>query len=379
MNLPLKGLFYLPVNESIYPDSSIVRKNRHIISAATRLGLEFDVVSVNESGLNLNGRLIERIPNFKLARGIYSYALSFRVLKRQLDLGSYDFFWIRGGLCLPPELGFYRAIRRKNPSGKILVEYGSFPFRGELFGVQKLLYPVHTLFTRSLRRLLSRIITYCGQDEIYGVPCIKIGNGIDTKDVSFVSAPPAFSGTLNIVSVSGLMYWHAYDRVIEGLSQYVAAASRDSPRVLFHIVGDGDERERLEQMVVDAGLQEFVIFHGFKTGMELDELFTTVHLAVGTLGMHRKGLTADSSLKNREYFARGIPFVLSTADADFPSGLPFVKYVPGDDTPVDMHSLFAFYDWLRNRCPDYPQEIRKYADDNLRWESKLEQVFEQLG
>ncbi len=375
----MKGLFYFPINESFYPDSSIVRKNRHMIASAIRLGIELDVVSVNQLGLHLNDKLIAPVPNFKLARGINQYLLSFQVLKRQLDLRKYDFFWFRGGLCLPPELAFYRAIKRQNPSAKILLEYGSYPFRRELYGIQRIVYPAHTLFARSLKKTVSHIVTYCGQDEIYGVPCIKIGNGIDTTSVASVLSPPAYEGTLNLLSVSGLMYWHAYDRVIEGLRQYIAESAANSARAIFHIVGDSPERKSLERLVEDADIKENVIFHGFKTGVELDRLFDMTHLAIGTLGMHRKDLTADSSLKNREYFARGIPFVLATRDADFPNTLPFVKYVPGDDSPVNIASLVEFFENIVKQHPNYPGEIRKYAEDNLTWESKLRQVFDQLG
>ena len=41
-----------------------------------------------------------------------------------------------------------------------------------------------------------------------------------------------------------------------------------------------------------------------------------VILQVGSLGLHRIGLTEASTLKVREYWARGIPFLLSYEDTD---------------------------------------------------------------
>ncbi len=54
---------------------------------------------------------------------------------------------------------------------------------------------------------------------------------------------------------------------------------------------------------------------GPKMGIELDQEFQSADLGMGTLGMHRKGLTSGSVLKLREYTARGIPSVIGYDDA----------------------------------------------------------------
>lgn len=375
----MKAFFYFPINVDIYPDSSIVKKNKHIISSAKRLGIETDVISFSHAGTHLNERLLEKGSNSRIVRGLHNQIFAYQTIIRKCDFNKYDFAWIRVVLFVPPLLSFIKAIKKQNPNIKIILEYGSYPFKDELVGYQKLLFPVSEYSSKYLKNYASRVITYCGQDEIYNIPNIKIGNGIDVRQIEWNPHPKALTDKLHLVSVSGLMNWHACDRVITGMKNYYIDGKQENKiDVCFHIVGEGPEKANLEKMVAAAHLEDKVIFHGFKTKAELNEVFNECHLALGSLGAHRKNLTADSALKNREYFARGLPFVLAMNDADFPAHLPFVKYVAGDESPIDIASLIEFYKNIAERYPDYPALIRKYAEENLTWDSKIRQVLSSL-
>ena len=52
-------------------------------------------------------------------------------------------------------------------------------------------------------------------------------------------------------------------------------------------------------------------------GKELDELFDLADFAIGSLARHRSHIDKIKTLKNREYAARGIPFIYSETDEDF--------------------------------------------------------------
>lgn len=374
----MKGLFIFPINKDIPHSSGIVKKNGGILAATASLGVEVDDVSVDCRGLLLNGQPTVRVSNNRLSRGLFNNYLIFNKL-RWLDFAQYDFIWLRAGLSTPPFLALLRAINTVAPNQKVILEYGSFPFDDEIFGIHRWLLPFHRLLSPKLRNYCWRIITYCGQKGIYGIPCIRLGNGIDVDRIPFDSSVNRNVDQINLISVSGLMYWHAIDRVIDGLGIYYATRQPESPDVILNIVGEGPERSNLEARIAATGLGGKVILHGFRSGAALDQLFNESHLAIGTLGMHRKGLLADSSLKNREYFARGLPFILSTADADFPATLPFVKYVPGDDSPVDMDAAIGFYRSIVNRYPEYSTKIRSYAEEKLTWKSKMKQVLDEIG
>lgn len=371
----MKGLFVFPVNKDNLHNTGLVKKNQAIINGANEIGIEVDSLTVTDMGLYFNEKLLKSVRNSKFSRGLFNNYSFFNEI-RKLDHRGYDLIWFRAGLTIPPFISLLKKIRKENSKVNLVLEYGSFPFDDEVFGYQRLLLPVHRVFSRKLKRYCSRIITYCGQEEIYGIPTIKLGNGVDTGEFQISDAVTRLDNEISLISVSSLMYWHAFDRVIRGLDAYYQAAKPIN--VIFHIVGEGPETSELKEMVRRRGLQKYIYFHGLKTGNELTEVMRRSHIGIGTLGMHRKKLSADSSLKNREYFARGMPFVLSTPDADFPASFPFVKYVPGDESPLDIQEVVSFYQSLRECHPDYQVQIRHYAKKHLTWAVKVGQVLQAL-
>ena len=148
--------------------------------------------------------------------------------------------------------------------------------------------------------------------------------------------------------------------------------------MVLSIVGDGPAANGLRALTRDLDLEDAVRFHGMHSGVELDALFANSDLALGSLGMHRIDLHRSSSLKAREYCARGIPFVLASDDPDFAEGVPFVYRVAADESPIDVAAVVDFIDKLRERSPEYMMEMRRYAEKRLTWKAKLEPVVRYL-
>ena len=200
------------------------------------------------------------------------------------------------------------------------------------------------------------------------------GNGIDVSSVPS-RVPPSFDGEqVELLCVAQVANWHGLDRLIWGM------ANSGNSNVYLHIVGDGPAIPQLKELVSHKDLEDQVIFHGFKTGEELDEMFDKCHIAVGSLGIHRKGLKETSDLKSREYCARGIPFFNSALDADFPVSFPFRLKIPEDDSPIDMEQVMYF---AKNVLADteHPIFMQEYALSNLDWNikmKKLKEFFEEV-
>jgi hypothetical protein len=72
--------------------------------------------------------------------------------------------------------------------------------------------------------------------------------------------------------------------------------STNSHNIIINIVGEGAILEDLKLLVDKLNLNSFVIFHGKKTGLELDTLYDTCDIGVGSLGMYRIGLNRGSTL-----------------------------------------------------------------------------------
>ena len=203
-------------------------------------------------------------------------------------------------------------------------------------------------------------------------PHITIGNGIDVASVPLRHHPPLITTELHLLFVANVSRWHGIDRLIRGLASYDGKTG-----IILHVAGEGAELPNLKKLVKDYGLTENVIFHGFMTGQPLDELFNTCHIAVGSLGIHRKGLSQTSELKVREYCARGIPWIIACRDPDFPDDFPYVHRIPADESPVNCEEVLEF---AKRVCkdPEHPQKMRDYTMDHLDWSIKMKKLKEFL-
>jgi hypothetical protein len=107
----------------------------------------------------------------------------------------------------------------------------------------------------------------------------------------------------------------------------------------------------------------------------LDHVFDQYHIAIGSLGIHRNGMKQASALKVREYCSRGIPFMISNNDPDFPPAFPYCLSLPPDDSPISMDTVIGFYHTVYAH-QSHPGEMREYAEEHLDWHVKGMQLKE---
>lgn len=200
---------------------------------------------------------------------------------------------------------------------------------------------------------------------------IKMGNGIlINKDIPLVQSHWP-EKELKLIGVAQLASWHGYDKIINA----IAATNNQnlSYRISFTIVGDGDERLALEKLVLKLNLQHQIIFTGMLTGKDLDNIFNNKHIGVGSLALYRKGLNEASSLKTREYIARGLPVIDAGLDPDFDRNSPYRLQVSNDDNLDDLISLLKYFDKQEKTSKTI---LRKYAEDNLTLEKKVKTIMQ---
>jgi len=152
-------------------------------------------------------------------------------------------------------------------------------------------------------------------------------------------------------------------------------ASPQKTKVIFHVIGyffSPIEEEEISHIIKENQLEPYVILHGKKHGEELDDIFDQCDFGIGSLGRHRVGITNIKTLKNREYAARGIPFVYSENDTDFDKK-PYVLKMPADETAINIEDIINFY----QRLNISPQEIRD-SIQNLSWKNQMKRVIDAL-
>jgi hypothetical protein len=81
-----------------------------------------------------------------------------------------------------------------------------------------------------------------------------------------------------------------------------------------------------------------------------------------------------SSLKSREYTARGIPFIMAGYDLDFDPIPDFVHCVSNSDEKIDFQAIL---NWFQRISQDHNlnKKIRDYAVKNLDFQIKLKNIF----
>lgn len=269
----------------------------------------------------------------------------------------------------PFTIGFVRQVR--SAGCKVIMEIPTYPYDREYDGHKvKLGLFIDRLFRRELASYLDAIVTFSDYDYIFGQKTIKISNGIDLDTIPLRNPRPKEDNVVHLLAVAEIHYWHGFDRMIEGLARY--AKQGYAQPIVFHLVGQlFGEREQGE--ILDRiqlyGLQDQVVLYGPLSGHSLDQVFDIADFAIGSLGRHRTGITNIKTLKNREYAARGIPFMYSESDADF-DHQDFVLKTAADDSPIDIKAIVDFVATHQFS----PQQIREHIK-HLTWRQQMRYVL----
>lgn len=250
-------------------------------------------------------------------------------------------------------------------------------FRKDLIHVRLTKEILYRLFIKKYLASFDYIVQIGGNKDNFLDPnkILIISNGID-MDLYPLKKNYFNNQEFHLIGVANVHYWHGYDRVVKGLADYYKS-SKDR-KVFFHIVGEGAGIPKLKEMVSEYNLNDYVIFHGAKVGEELKEIFDKCHIAVGGLGLHRNEIEYGSTLKVREYCARGIPFILAYNDTDFPPDFPFMKKFNAEESPINIEEVMNFYENIINSYPNYNQKMREFAETNLSWVAKIKPIVEKM-
>lgn len=263
-----------------------------------------------------------------------------------------------------------------------VMEIPTYPYDQEYTSVasweEKIKLKLDRWYRKELATQVNAIVTFTNDKEIFGQRTICISNGIDYDHIPMQQKSPHPNNEIHLIGVAEVHYWHGYDRLIAGLGEYYKQ-KRDKI-VYFHIVGGVADSEMhgsthapgFHELIVKYGIEKYVIFHGQKFGDELDSLFNQADFAIGSLARHRSGITYIKTLKNREYAARGIPFIYSETDEDFEQ-MPYIIKAPTDESPVGINQILDFI--TQN---DFKAEDIRTSINHLTWKEQMKKVTDNV-
>jgi len=356
------------------PNNGISKKISYQVNALKACCSEVHLCYMDES--TSKKRLVDNIVIADYGRGICSKIkkrIEFQSITKYAISNKIEFVYIRSNHNANPfTIGMVQKMKKAGM--KVAMEIPTFPYDLEYKsqGISRQIFQ-DKLFRKKFASYLDAIITFSDYDYIFGRKTIRISNGIDFDSIQLKEKKNDTSNELNLLGVAEIHKWHGFDRVVSGLAEYYSTTQNYIVR--FHIVGyffSENDEEYFNNCISNSKMEQYVIFHGKKHNQELTNIFNTCDFGIGSLGRHRVGISKIKTLKNREYAARGIPFIYSEDDSDF-NDKPYVLKAPADDSPINIKQIIDFYKNLSIT----PLEIRN-SILNLSWKNQMNHVIEEI-
>lgn len=356
------------------PNNGISKKISYQVDAFKKCGMNVHLCYMDEKDTKkriINGDVIADYGNgllSKILKRTDFSAISNYVKKNQIDL-----VYIRSNHNA--NLFTINMVKKMKAYGaKVVMEIPTYPYDIEYKaqGISRQIFQ-DKIFRNQLAKYLDAIVTFSDFDKIFGQRTIKISNGIDFDSVKMKTTINDTSKELNLIGVAEIHEWHGFDRIVRGLADYYSKPQ--DYLVEFHVIGyffSKEIEDEFRKIISDNHMENYVILYGKKHGTELDNLFDKCDFGIGSLGRHRVGIDKIKTLKNREYAARGIPFIYSETDSDF-DPKPYVLKAPADESPIEIQKIIDFY--KRNTMS--PIEIRESITD-LSWKKQMELVIKEV-
>jgi hypothetical protein len=184
-------------------------------------------------------------------------------------------------------------------------------------------------------------------------------------------------GSVHAIFIGNFEYWHGLDRVIAGIKAYDSNPA-NTRKFVLHLVGPLKKVDTLKDTIADLESKGSVITYGKRTLDDVEDIYDTVSIGFDVFGMHRiqKGIVS-SSIKSREYGAKGLPIVSESIIDYLPETSPYYLGVPEDDSPLDIAKVVAFHDTVYSKGVDLvAQEIRTFAENHCSSEAMMRPVIE---
>jgi len=366
----MRILLIYRVNKENLAHSGVLIKMESQKKALLSLGHTVDLINHDNRHIYNNEKPLANYNiGSKLSRDWYNYKVFFNLLRSKLDLGNYDMIYIRYPFSNPSLLSFCKRYKTIKPEGKILVEMPTFPYNEEFEGLASIYPMLDNYYRKKLSSFVDKMVHFGKEQSLFGIETIKVTNGIDFSTFPIHSRKRE-EKKIVCIAIAKWFFWHGLDRFLKGLSQYMKEENGITIELI--VVGEGKEWLNLKKLSRQLGIEKNVSFKGIKRGEELDGLFDQADIGIGTLGIHRKNLEYNASLKHREFCARGIPFILSTNDAAFPEECGFVHYCASNDEAIVMQDVIALKEIKLGT-----EEIRNYGEERFDWRQIMKKIIEE--
>jgi hypothetical protein len=153
--------------------------------------------------------------------------------------------------------------------------------------------------------------------------------------------------------------WHGVDILVNAMSNF-----RGTVQLRCFIAGSISDNQRENAALVDN-----VVVLGHQSGQELDRLFDLCHVGVGTLGLSSKFLREACPLKVREYWSRGLPFIVGFQDTDLTGNVQMEPFHLRVEETLNMERVIEWAAQVYSKN-DVAANLRSLAYQNIHYQVK---------
>ena len=281
-----------------------------------------------------------------------------------------DFLYIRKPSCVTRRMiKVLSNAKKENPKLRIIMEIPTYPYDNEL---TLRIWDIPILFRdRANRKNLKDVIDIIAAisdeplDCLFDVKTIRLMNGAPFSRIS--KRNPIVDEVIDLCCVANFSKWHGYERLLNGLIDYFERGGQRKIRI--HFVGAGREIPKYRKIATHPLIRESVLFYG-KTNEEiLDGIYDIADFGVEALGIFKKKLVMSSSIKSREYLAKGIPVITGCpVDVFEKENFDYNIEFPNDTSIISVDKVVDFYDQLYNNRENVEMmtsKIREYGRKNV--------------
>ncbi len=394
-------IYYLYLNANPESNSSVQQKIVQQVEAARKLGYpveaHFFYSAVNEVSFDssecikwhwigtCNFRFFNSLRSIKYTYWFVKDWVKQHVLKR-------DKVFMRFGLATWPLLSIAWFLKKQLFFNHLSIESREFQlYKSDnessisrfLSNVEFKYLPV--FFDKTLGRAI-RILSggaIVNSDEIgvfqkktaFGHYSFKVvGDAVNTE--SFLPLKIDFdTKNIQMVFLKGASMAADYN----GLDRLISSLSRQKDNQLkYYLTIIGKDTDWEKELIEKYNALQFVNLKPAMNKQVLDIELKNYHLGVGPLAVHRKGILSTTSIKAREYFARGLPFFFAHHDpgiSDNKALKPYFLQLEATDEPIDLQLLDAFVLSMKTK-DNFSNEMHRLAKQYLDYIVQVKQLFD---
>ena len=213
-------------------------------------------------------------------------------------------------------------------------------------------------FNKHLHKYVYKAVVDSLDKTAYGMETLRVINGTDLSKIK--PRIPTYSPVINVVLMAYLQDYHGVDKIIHATKNYYE--NEGKREILFHIVGEGPMFRKYVSECKKQNVENRIIFYGNLSGKPLDDVLNKCEIGISSLSNKEIGVTCSSTLKSKEYLAKGLPVLSDTMLDVFVDNPKYFFYQLKES--FNINELISFYDYvyLKRDKMQVINDIRRFAD-----------------